>query len=131
MPWTKEDAYKKNSNIKNDTDAKLWADTANGVLESCKNENGSDCEGKAIRIANSKIKPKGKVKKVHTKEETIEYFGDNEKEESVTNDKCDNNVELNKFISISKIHSEKRIVAGIVLEPDTVDLQGIYMIQRQ
>ena len=35
-----------------------------------------------------------------------------------------NSSEINKYIPIQKVQVEKRIVTGIVLEPDTVDLQG-------
>lgn len=31
---------------------------------------------------------------------------------------------INKYIPIQKVDVEKRLVTGIVLEPDTVDLQG-------
>ncbi len=35
-----------------------------------------------------------------------------------------NTSEINKYIPLTKVETEKRIVTGIVLEPDTVDLQG-------
>ena len=55
MPWTSGDAKK---HIKGLTSAQAsaWASIANSALASCKKENGSDCEGKAVRIANSKAK---------------------------------------------------------------------------
>lgn len=52
MPWTAADADK---HIKGLTkkQRKKWAAIANGVLDSCKGE--ASCEGKAVRIANSKF----------------------------------------------------------------------------
>jgi len=54
MPWnTNEvDGFKKGLSKKQ---KKKWVAIANGVLESCKEDNGKDCEGKAVRIANSKF----------------------------------------------------------------------------
>ena len=33
-------------------------------------------------------------------------------------------LEISKYIPLTKVHVEKRIVTGIVLEPEKVDLQG-------
>jgi len=54
MPWTIGDV---DSHKKGLTPAqkKKWVSIANGVLDSCQKSKGSDCEGKAIRIANSKF----------------------------------------------------------------------------
>jgi DNA adenine methylase len=35
-----------------------------------------------------------------------------------------NSSEVKKFVPLAKVQTEKRVVTGIVLEPDTVDLQG-------
>jgi len=55
MPWKSSDAKK---HIKGLTPSQesTWADVANSVLKTCEAKGGSDCEGKAIRIANSKAK---------------------------------------------------------------------------
>lgn len=54
MPWTAKDADKHKKGLKPAQKAQ-WAKTANGVLKSCQAKGGKDCEGKAIRIANSKF----------------------------------------------------------------------------
>lgn len=55
MPWSVADV---DSHMKGLTDAqkKAWVKIANSVLRSCLADGGKDCEGKAIRIANSKAK---------------------------------------------------------------------------
>jgi hypothetical protein len=54
MPWTVSDV---DSHKKGLTPAQKskWVAIANGVLKQCQKDGGSDCEGKAIRIANSKF----------------------------------------------------------------------------
>ena len=54
MPWTAASAndFKKGLSKKQ---RKKWASVANGVLAGCMDEGGKDCEGKAVRIANSKF----------------------------------------------------------------------------
>ena len=52
MPWTSKDAK---THCK-DCNPSKWATVANAVLAQCKKEGSSDCDGKAIRIANSKSK---------------------------------------------------------------------------
>lgn len=54
MPWTADDADKHKKGLTPAQKTK-WAKIANGVLEQCRKDGGSDCEGKAIRIANSKF----------------------------------------------------------------------------
>lgn len=54
MPWTAQDASKHKANL-TDSEKSKWASIANAVLKDCEKSNGTDCEGKAIRIANSKI----------------------------------------------------------------------------
>ena len=55
MPWTAADAPSHTK--KADTQAKKekWAKIANATLESCQASGGEDCEGKAVRVANSKM----------------------------------------------------------------------------
>src|SRR5512137_2515563 len=67
MPWTAKDA---DSHKKGLTPAqkKKWASIANGVLEKCQADGGSDCEGKAIRIANSSFTEE--IKELVMKKET-------------------------------------------------------------
>ena len=59
MPWSVGDVDKHKKGLTN-KDKKKWVSIANSVLESCKSSGGSDCEGKAIRIANSKVGAKMK-----------------------------------------------------------------------
>jgi len=54
MPWKAEDAKKHKKGLSKEQ-AKKWAKIANEVLRKCKKEGGKDCEGKAIRVANSKF----------------------------------------------------------------------------
>lgn len=54
MPWTADDASKHKKGLKGKQAAK-WASIANAVLRACKSEDGKDCEGRAIRIANSRV----------------------------------------------------------------------------
>lgn len=52
MPWTTNDVDKHKKGLSSEKKAK-WVKIANAVLKHCK---GSDCDAKAIRIANSKVK---------------------------------------------------------------------------
>lgn len=54
MPWTTEDVDKFKKDL-SDEQKKKWVSIANSALENCQKEGGSDCEAKAIRIANSQI----------------------------------------------------------------------------
>jgi len=54
MPWTAADAKRFKKGLTS-AQAAQWAKIANGVLRSCQSQGSSDCEGKAIRIANSKF----------------------------------------------------------------------------
>jgi len=54
VPWTAKDAKKFKKGL-TPAQAKKWAKIANGVLADCKKNGGKDCEGKAIRVANSKF----------------------------------------------------------------------------
>jgi hypothetical protein len=54
MPWKPSDAHKHKKGLTK-KQAEKWAEIANEVYRECKKNNGKDCEGKAIRIANSKV----------------------------------------------------------------------------
>jgi len=54
MPWSPKDSLKHKKGLSADQQKK-WATTANGVLKDCQAKGGKDCEGKAIRTANSKV----------------------------------------------------------------------------
>ena len=56
IPWTKDDAPKHKKGL-TEAQKKKWAEIANSVLKDCKKNGGkqSECESKAIRIANSKV----------------------------------------------------------------------------
>lgn len=57
MPWSPSDAVKYKKGLSPEQAAK-WAKIANGILADCQSAMGnkeSGCEGKAIRIANSKV----------------------------------------------------------------------------
>jgi len=54
MPWSPSDAAKHKKGL-SPAQAAKWAKIANGILADCQSAKGSDCEGKAIRIANSKV----------------------------------------------------------------------------
>lgn len=54
MPWKPSDAARHNKGL-TPAQQKTWANVANGVLNRCMADGGSqqECEAKAIRIANS------------------------------------------------------------------------------
>jgi len=54
MPWSAGDAKKHKKGLSS-SQAKKWASVANGVLKTCLSEGKgqSECEGRAIRIANT------------------------------------------------------------------------------
>ena len=54
MPWTvgDVDGHKKGLTP---SQKRKWVKIANGVLADCEKSGGKDCEGKAIRVANSKF----------------------------------------------------------------------------
>lgn len=54
MPWTKADALKHKKGLTEAQQAK-WANIANRVLAACQKRGGGDCEGMAIRVANSRV----------------------------------------------------------------------------
>jgi len=55
MPWTEGDVDKHIKGLSPEQKA-VWVKVANHVLKDCLARNGTDCEGKAIRIANSTAK---------------------------------------------------------------------------
>jgi len=63
MPWTVADVASKTKKAKTTAQKKKWVSIANGVLKDCQAKGGSDCEGKAIRIANSKFSEDTKMSK--------------------------------------------------------------------
>ena len=63
MPWTAADAERHIKDL-TPTQAKAWAEMANGALADCQAKGGDDCEGRAIRIANAGAKRVGKIAKV-------------------------------------------------------------------
>lgn len=56
MPWTKSQVEKHKEGL-TDSQKEKWVSIANSVLQNCLDDGGnqSECEGKAIRIANSKV----------------------------------------------------------------------------
>lgn len=54
MPWTVADVDKHKKGL-TPAQKKKWVTIANSALKQCQTSGGSDCEGKAIRIANSKF----------------------------------------------------------------------------
>ena len=54
MPWSVGDVEKHKEGLSQE-EKKRWVKVANSVLSDCKDNNGSNCEAKAIRIANSKV----------------------------------------------------------------------------
>lgn len=59
MPWTVADVDKHRKGL-NKSQKKKWCKIANGVLKTCMADNGKDCEGMAVRIANSKFEKQGR-----------------------------------------------------------------------
>jgi hypothetical protein len=60
MPWTEADVSRFNSKITSDKDKATWVKVANTELARCQKAKGKDCEGRAVRVANSVFE---KVKK--------------------------------------------------------------------
>jgi uncharacterized protein YdaT len=54
MPWTVKDVDSKKKGL-TPAQKKKWVKIANGVLKDCQAKKGKNCEGKAIKIANSKF----------------------------------------------------------------------------
>jgi len=54
MPWTVKDVDRHKKGL-TPAQKKKWVSIANSVLKDCQSKGGKDCEGKAIRIANSKF----------------------------------------------------------------------------
>ena len=59
MPWTAAKAHKHKKGMSPEQ-AKKWAKVANNVLRECEAAGGSDCEGRAVRVANSAVGKKAK-----------------------------------------------------------------------
>ncbi len=54
MPWTAADAARHKQGLSPE-DAAKWAKVANAALATCEAKGGKDCEGYAIRVANSQV----------------------------------------------------------------------------
>ncbi len=63
MPWTVKDVSSKTKKAKTKTQKEKWVKIANKTLADCKAKKETDCEGKAIRIANSKFSQEMKMTK--------------------------------------------------------------------
>jgi len=61
MPWTVNDVDKHRKGLTK-AQKKKWVRIANGSLKTCLAENGKDCEGLAVRIANSHFERQGRRK---------------------------------------------------------------------
>ena len=61
MPWDTADVDRHRKGLGKDQ-KRTWVKIANGALKTCMAENGKDCEGRAIRIANSHFETGGKRK---------------------------------------------------------------------
>ncbi len=57
MPWDIMDVDKHRKGLSK-PQKKKWCRVANGVLKSCLADKGKDCEGMAIKVANSKFESK-------------------------------------------------------------------------
>lgn len=66
MPWNVSDVPRFTKKAKTDAEKKRWVRIANSVLKKCQSEGGKDCEGKAIRVANSKFEDGGNGMKEQT-----------------------------------------------------------------
>jgi len=70
MPWTNEDVEKHMKGLSAKA-KKVWVSVANSALSSCQEKGGEDCEGSAIRQANSVAK-----KQMEDDEKTYYYLTD-------------------------------------------------------
>ena len=55
MPWTAVDVPRFNKQLSAEQ-TRLWVSTANRVLADCKARKGTDCDGKAVRVANGAVR---------------------------------------------------------------------------
>ena len=62
MPWGIADVDKHSKGL-GKKQKEVWCKIANSRLKTCLAENGKDCEGSAIRVANSHFEKGGKRKK--------------------------------------------------------------------
>ena len=53
MPWTVDDVEHHTKSADTLSKKRRWVRTANAILAKCKKMGGTNCEAKAIRIANS------------------------------------------------------------------------------
>lgn len=63
MPWTTKDVDKHKKGLSS-KEKRKWVAIANSVLINCEKDGGSNCDAKAIRIANSQTKSEGAEMKV-------------------------------------------------------------------
>ena len=70
MPWTTEDVEKHMKGLSAKA-KKTWVNVANSALATCQEKGGEDCEGSAIRQANSVAK-----KQMEDDEKTYYYLTD-------------------------------------------------------
>lgn len=61
MPWTVKDVDRHKKGL-TPSQKRRWVKIANGVLRDCQKNKGKNCEGKAIRIANSKFEHQGSIR---------------------------------------------------------------------
>lgn len=76
MPWTINDVERHKKGL-TPPQKKKWVKIANGALKDCQDKGGSDCEGKAIRIANSKFSDEGEQSTIWALDDLVahdEYF---------------------------------------------------------
>ncbi len=63
MPWTSKDAQRHTAKADTPNKQAVWAKVANQALDRCRKEQGKDCDGRAIRIANASMKARPKQRK--------------------------------------------------------------------
>ena len=73
IPWQASDAKRFKKGL-TDKQAKTWAAVANSTLASCQKDGGKDCEGRAIRAANSSVGESAPQKAVTIRESSFSDY---------------------------------------------------------